>query len=291
MMEWPTFYFDPLVIAGIAALVATGGLIWIAERALKAFVDRTIEEPATRWRARRLVTVAAWLAFVIMVLGIFGNRLSGFTVFLAVAGVGVAISLRDVFASVAGWFAISFGRIYKIGDRVTIAGVSGDVIDVSLVRTTLMEVSGAGGADSYTGREVTVANHNVFSTPVFNATGETRFVWDELSFSLDYECDWRQARILALNTAQAQLGEVWAANAQAWKEFAKRSMLDEGDLAPRVYMTPRHGFLELTLRYAVDPRRQRAARDSLTVELLSRFSASGVLRPSASAADAYPRPR
>ena len=58
------------------------------------------------------------------------------------AGAGIAFALQEVIASIAGWVAMSFGRFYKIGDRVQLGGIKGDVIDIELLRTTIMECGG-----------------------------------------------------------------------------------------------------------------------------------------------------
>ena len=95
----------------------------------------------------------------------FSDKLGGFTVAFGVAGAGIAFALQEVIASVAGWVAISVGNFYSPGDRVQVGGIRGDVIDVSILRTTLMEVGEWVAADLYTGRIVRVANSSVFKTP------------------------------------------------------------------------------------------------------------------------------
>ena len=68
------------------------------------------------------------------------DQLGSFTVALGVAGAGIAFALQEVIASVAGWVAVSFARFYRTGDRVQLGGIKGDVIDIGVLRTTLMEV-------------------------------------------------------------------------------------------------------------------------------------------------------
>jgi small-conductance mechanosensitive channel len=59
-----------------------------------------------------------------------------------VAGAGIAFAIQEVIASIAGWVAMSFGRFCKIGDRVQLGGIKGDVIDIEMLRTTIMECGG-----------------------------------------------------------------------------------------------------------------------------------------------------
>lgn len=87
---------------------------------------------------------------------IYSEKLSGLTIVFGVAGAGIAFALQEVIASLAGWVAMSFGRFYKVGDRVQLGGIKGDVIDIGMLRTTLMECGGWINGDLYNGRIVRV---------------------------------------------------------------------------------------------------------------------------------------
>ncbi|MEP7380653.1 MAG: mechanosensitive ion channel domain-containing protein [Gemmatimonadota bacterium] len=76
--------------------------------------------------------------------------------------------MQEVIASVAGWVALTFSCFYSPGDRVQLGGIKVDVIDVGVLRTTLMEIGEWVKGDHYTGRIVRIANSFVFTAPVFN---------------------------------------------------------------------------------------------------------------------------
>ena len=63
---------------------------------------------------------------------------------IGVIGAGVAFALREVISSTAGWVAISLGDFYSIGDRIQLGGITGDVIDIGILRSILQELVGAG---------------------------------------------------------------------------------------------------------------------------------------------------
>jgi small-conductance mechanosensitive channel len=71
-----------------------------------------------------------------------------------VVGAGVAVALQDVLASIAGAFSIGFSKLYAMGDRVQIGDTRGDVIDIGLLRTTLIETGNWVCRDLYNGRIV-----------------------------------------------------------------------------------------------------------------------------------------
>ena len=89
--------------------------------------------------------VARWLnnfILFIVFMSIFGRNLTGFTTAIGLAGAGVTYALREVIVSIAGWFAILFGDFFETGDRVLLGGIKGDVVDIGVLRTTLMEMGG-----------------------------------------------------------------------------------------------------------------------------------------------------
>lgn len=118
-------------LAGIVVIVAITRVI--------QFFLRRLESNDYRYRLRKLVNALGTFAAIILVLGVFSDKLGNLTVALGVAGAGVALALQEVIASVGGWVVLSVGKFYSAGDRVQLGGIVGDVIDISMLRTTLME--------------------------------------------------------------------------------------------------------------------------------------------------------
>ena len=131
--------FDPTV--GKLIVTAFGLLaVYVVVRSLQRGIGHYIKDTDTRYRARKFVTFLGYLVAILLLTIIYSNRLAGLTVAFGVAGAGVAFALQEVIASVAGWVALSFGNFYRPGDRVQLGGIKGDVIDIGILRTTLMEV-------------------------------------------------------------------------------------------------------------------------------------------------------
>ena len=93
----------------------------------------------------------------------------------------MAVALQDVVASIAGAFSIGFSKLYAVGDRVQIGDTRGDVIDIGLLRTTLMETGNWVSQDLYNGRIARIPNSTVLRGSVFNYSQGFRFVWDEIN--------------------------------------------------------------------------------------------------------------
>ena len=131
--------YDPTV--GKLVTVSVGVIIvYVVARVLMRTVAGRIKDSDTRYRARKAISFLSFLAGALLVAAVLSDQLGSFTVALGVAGAGIAFALQEVIASVAGWVAVSFARFYRTGDRVQLGGIKGDVIDIGVLRTTLMEV-------------------------------------------------------------------------------------------------------------------------------------------------------
>jgi len=169
--------YDPTVGKWVAVVVVIMA-IYVASRFVQRVIGERVADATTRYRARKSIALIGYVIMILATAIVFNDRLGGLTVAFGVAGAGIAFALQEVIASAAGWVAISFGNFYAPGDRVQLGGIKGDVIDVGILRTTLMEVGQWVDADLYNGRIVRVANSFIFKEPVFNYSADFPFLWD-----------------------------------------------------------------------------------------------------------------
>ncbi|MEZ4504201.1 MAG: mechanosensitive ion channel family protein [Dehalococcoidia bacterium] len=258
-------------LLAVAAILVVAMLV---SRVLQAVALRRVSDAERRYRLRKVISFVVWALAFMVALALLPGSLGQLTVALGVAGAGIAFALQEVIGSVAGWFAISFAGFYKPGDRVQLGGIKGDVIDIGLLRTTLMEVGEWVSADLYSGRIVRIANSFVFKEPVFNYSAEFPFLWDELMVPLKYGSDWQEARRVMLEAAEETVGEFGRNAAVTWRAELRRYVLEETSVEPSVTMRPTDGWLELRVRYVVDYRSRRWAQDLIFSNFLEAVDAS-----------------
>jgi small-conductance mechanosensitive channel len=189
-------------------------------------------------------------------------------VVFGVVGAGVAFALQEVIASFAGWVAISLGQFYKPGDRVQLGGIMGDVIDVGVLRTTLMECGDRVKADLYNGRIVRIANSFVFKEPVFNYSGDFPFVWDEITVPVKYGSDRTLARDIFQRVVDEVVGEYIIPAKAEWNKMVHKYLIEEQRIEPAVTLIANDNWLEFTIRYVVDYKRRRGIKDQLFTQIL-----------------------
>ena len=183
--------------------------------------------------------------------------------------------MQEVITSIAGWAAIHFANFYNTGDRIQLGGTKGDVIDIGILRTTLMELGEWVKGDLYTGRIVRIANSFVFKEPVFNYSGDFPFLWDEITVPVTYASDHRLAREILQNTLHTVTEQYSTYAKQAWKDIVRKYMVEEAMIDPVVYMVCTDNWIEFTLRYITDFRRRRATKNHIFSLLLEEFEKTG----------------
>jgi small-conductance mechanosensitive channel len=265
----------PLVRQSLAALVGAGAIVLLV-KLVQGTLIRRLPDADSRYYARKLVTLGGWLATILLITVVFRDRLGGLTVAIGVASAGIAFALQEVIGSIAGWIAISFGSFYAPGDRVQLGGIRGDVIDIGILRTTLMELGEWVASDLYTGRVVRIANSFVFKEPVFNYSGDFPFLWDEVRIPVQHGCDHRLARqLLEQVLAEVCAEDLIRESRQAWQRLVRRYLLENASLEPAVSLVITDNWLEFTLRYLVDYKQRRSTRDRLSMRVLDAFASSG----------------
>jgi small-conductance mechanosensitive channel len=265
---------DPTVerfVAAFIALAVVYALIKVAQRS----VGRYVADNTTRYRTRKFITFIGYAIGLMAVASIFSDRLGGLTVAFGVAGAGVAFALQEVIASAAGWVAISFGNFYSPGDRVQLGGIKGDVIDVGILRTTLMETGQWVNGDLYNGRIVRIANSFVFKEPVFNYSADFPFLWDEVTLPVRYGSDWEYARRVLADVVDEICKDYALQSKSAWNEAVKVYRLENARIEPMVTLAANDNWIEFTARYVVDYRQRRFVKDRLYTRFLEEVDKSG----------------
>jgi small-conductance mechanosensitive channel len=265
--EW---LLDPTVgklIAAVVGLVVVIAVVRLFQRSL----TRYVKDSDTRYRLRKFVTIIGYLAGILILAIIFSDRLGRLTVAFGVAGAGIAFALQEVIASIAGWVAVALGRFYRTGDRIQLGGIKGDVIDIGLLRTTLMECGDWVKGDLYNGRIVRVANSFVFKEPVFNYSADFPFLWDEIVVPVKYGSDRRMAKEIFYHVLNEVVGEYAVYAQNAWKEIVKKYMIEAAKVEPSVTLMANENWMEFNLRYVVDYKERRAKKDAIFDRVIEEF--------------------
>src|SRR5207248_4357860 len=264
------------LVATAVVVVATAVLLGLAGR----FAGWRMEDPYARYHARKLTRYAIVLAAVIALAVVWRSLAGNVGVILGFAAAGIAFAMQEVIGAIAGWFNITSGRIYRIGDRIELGGVRGDVIDITLLRTKMLEIGSAEDDKSWvkgrqhTGRIVAVSNKATFTNPVYNFSAVFEFIWEELTVPIAYRSDWHGAEQIIQEEALRASASEGARGAISAME--RRYPIPRAEVEPRVFVRATDNWMELSARFVVPVREARTAKDEITRRIRERFDDAGI---------------
>src|ERR1700722_20042622 len=257
----------------VAAVV---GILFIQGtfRVLEQTLPRRFGRADARYKVRKFLVFSGYLSILLFLAILFEDRLGRLSFAIGVVGAGVAVALQDVVASIAGAFSIGFSKLYAVGDRVQIGDTKGDVIDVGLLRTTLMETGSWVSGDMYNGRIVRIPNSAVLKGSVFNYSQGFRFIWDEIRVLFTNTSDCQFAREMLLRLAKEAIGEYLVEAQTSWKVFSDNYRSENPPLEPTVALVVNGGSLEFTVSYVIDYTKRTTMKDRLFMKITEEISSS-----------------
>ena len=251
-------------LAAIIGILIIHAIFHVLERTLPL----RFGQADARYKVRKFIVFAGYFAILLFLSILFEDRLGRLSVTLGVVGAGVAVALQDVVASIAGAFSIGFSKLYTVGDRVQIGDTRGDVIDIGLLRTTVMETGNWVSKDLYNGRIVRVPNSIVLKVPIFNYSQGFRFIWDEIKVLFTTTTDCQLAREVLLRAAREAIGEYMIEAQTSWKVMSDYYRGANPPLEPTVALAVNAGSLEFTVSYVVDYAKRTAMQDKLFTKIV-----------------------
>lgn len=254
----------------VAALVGMYVLVRLSQRAVLKF----IEQPERRYRTSKFIGRVGILLSLLLIVLIWSPQPRGLVTILSLIGAGLAISMREALLSIAGRINIALRPPYVQGDRIEINSIKGDVIDIRLIHTSLMEVGGWVNADQSTGRIVHIPNSWILQFGCFNYTQGFSFVWNELPVTISRDSDWEEAREIMLSFAQESAAIVEQQAARQIRRMSREFLVHYSILTPFVYVEIVPNGIRLTLRYLCEVRKRRGTEHALHVSLLKAFAAN-----------------
>lgn len=257
----------------VGLLILRGFAVRVLRRQL-ADVDKDLH---TWFRARRVTTYVFTLLGIITLAWIWVDAFNAFPTYLGLVSAGIAVALADVVKDMAGWVYIVVRKPLRVGQRIEVKGVRGDVVDIRLLRFTLMEIGNWVHADQSTGRLIHVPNAVMFTEPIANYTEGSDFIWHEVPVLVTFESDWKAAKAIILDEIQAVAATTAQAAAASLRAMAHDYQVKLGTLTPIVYLTVQESGVLLTGRYLVSARHRRGSEEEVWEAILTRFSENSSL--------------
>jgi small-conductance mechanosensitive channel len=272
---WAHDVYRKLILSAVvwsAAFVLGRVLPWLT-------ISRLPDESPHIYVVRKVTTYVVNGLATLLSVGIWLDNLGNLSVTLGILAACLAFALQEVIGSIAGWASILAGHPSTIGDRIETGDIRGDVVDISVLRTTLMEIGNWLGGDHNTGRIVTVSNAFIFKEPLFNYSRHLRYIWDEVTLPVTYETNWQGAiQIMTEAVRQHPLYQELLPLAQEQRRRVRRQFaIKITPLEPRVFVKLTDNWIELGLIYPVDTDSRRSFRSDISQRILGELGAAGIV--------------
>ena len=233
-------------------------------------IYRYVHDPRRRYQFLLLRKIVLYFVTALVIAFAFASQLGSVATFAGLITAGVAVALQNVILSVAGYFFL-IGRFgIRVGDRVQIAGVTGEVVEIGLVRIHLMEL-GTGGIEIPTGRVVAFSNSIVFqpTAGLFKQIPGTNFGWHEITLMLSPDSDYTVVEQRLMEVVEAVFAD-YRENMEQQRRYMERIMATTSvnDLRPRSRLRLTQAGLEAVIRFPVDLSNSAEIDDKVTRELL-----------------------
>jgi small-conductance mechanosensitive channel len=272
------------VLIRVAVILVVLAVILVLSEAWRRVTFRYVKEP--RRRRQFLVlrrVVAGFLITIVLTLG-FVTEFSSLATFAGFITAGIAVGLQAVLLSVAAYFLIIGRYGIRVGDRISIAGITGDVVDVGLVRLYLMELSGTGLDFRPTGRIVVFSNSVLFQagTPLFRQIPGTEYAWHEVVLAVSPGSHHRSVQEKLMAVVEAVYSEHRPELERQHGNIERRVDIQVEAPRPEARLQFADGGLELLVRYPVALRKARDIDEQVTRKLLELIEADPELKAAAS---------
>jgi small-conductance mechanosensitive channel len=252
----------------VLALLILGiiGLSMVAQRATKRYVLDDRRQTQLRTVRRGISGIAIAITVFIAFFTDFGSLATFAGLFTA----GMAVALQTPILSVISYFNF-FGPFgIRLGDRLTVASVTGKVIQITPLRFSMMELRDSDLGYLPSGRVVGFANSVLFQpAPFFRQTNSTNFVWSEVSLTLDPSIDYEEA----FKKLSAVVQKVYARHSDVIKKqeaaFQSLTRFKAEVSVPQMYLKITGNGIVMVIRYAVQREHEREVNLEMTSELLS----------------------
>ena len=222
--------------------------------------------------ARRLSNYLHSLLMILVLAIFFLEDIKQIATVLGIASAAVVIALQDLCSAFAGWFVIIGSRKFVVGDRVEIEGMRGDIIDIQLLRTTLVEVNNWLGIDEPTGRIVFIPNNFVFKSKVFNYSHVHPFVWNKVDVTVTYETPTMEAQALLQKVLEEETAAEFGNARQGGTAMENRYGVSETAYQPKIFMVLADSGVTFSLVYCCHYRSNGGTRNRINKRIIEEFA-------------------
>ncbi len=250
------------------------GFLYLVDHFLISYLNRKLEDVNRRQFFRKIIHYTAIAVLLLGLSLLWVKNLAYLTAVTGFIAAGLTIALRDIIMSLLGWVKMLWSRNIRVGDRIEISNIQGDVVDISPLYIALLEIGNWVEASQSTGRLVFIPNNRLFQEPLYNYSLGFPYLWDEISLIFTFESELKKAREIMCEPVEEETGIDYERARRKIAEAGQRFAIRYNSLTPRTYTSVVDNGVKFTLRYLTRDRGSREIRTRLFERLMKEIESS-----------------
>lgn len=274
---WVGFYQNlPKLLIALAALL----LGWLLSKLIRPLLRSFTKNWRTSSAVMAVTSIAIWLLAIGVALSVMAGDIRALVGSVGLVGLALSWALQTPIESFTGWLLNSFKGYYRVGDRIAVGDVFGDVYQIDSLNTTVWEIGspdqlGSVQAEQPTGRLVTFPNNEILTSTVINLTRDFPYVWDELAIPIANESDLMLAMEVLQKVADDLLGAYMEQPALEYARILKKANIDEKVAQnPQLFVSATDSWTNIIIRYLVTAKSRRKWKSDLQIAVSQELNKS-----------------
>lgn len=227
---------------------------------------------------RLIASVVLQIIFFSMILLVLFGPPKQLSTIIGLATAGLTVVLKDFIVALCGWFVLIGRNGVRVGDWVEINGVAGEIVEVGLLRTILMETGNWTAAGHPTGRRVTFLNSFAIEGQYFNFSTVGQWLWDEVRVTVSAGDHLQEDVDRMVAIVNAEIGNATDLAEKEWRKAAGSYSLKNFSAAPNVSVRPVAGNIEVTIRYVARASERLGIRSRIYQKIIEQLQAKATVQ-------------
>ena len=276
--RFPGFFDRYPIVQKLLIAIAVVVVCLMILRLIDVYVIGRVQNVVYQYNLRRVSRLILALVIAFFVLTVFFQNWYTAVVSFGLISLILGFALQTPITSFIGWVYILVREPYRVGDRIKIGTVTGDVIDVNYLDTTLWEFGGDYLSTEHpSGRIVKFPNSSVLSTPVYNYTWPLfPYIWNEIKFHIAYNSDLEFVATTMKQVTEKEVGEAMMKQVVVFRQLLAQTPVNQLEVQERpvvMFRVAENSWIEAIVRYLVHPKEAGRVKSRLIVELLKELNA------------------
>lgn len=246
--------------------------LWLIRKVVLLIVNSRSKSAYVKYNWNKYTYYILLFFGTIVIIDIWLKGFGQIITLLGFLAAGIAIALKEPIVNLFGWFFTIWNGSFRIGDRIEINGVKGDVIEIGLFQFKLMELHAWVDGDQYTGRVLYVPNSKIFTEVKANYSTISEFIWHEFDFTITFESNWEKAKEIIYKEVdkKSEHRNVEAVNDA--KTFFDVYNIEATTFEPVIYSEIYENGVRFVIRYFCNVNKRRSSEMEINEGIISEFS-------------------